>query len=485
MSLLWRLASRAGPAALLAMVLHLYLQRRQAAKEKAARALTMNLPGTLGSYWLGETLAFAAAMREFERERFARYGNAFYTHVAGKNVVFVADRASADFVYKAPETLIQAGTFDTFQALMKDSVLLMTGRDHRQSRLQITKVLSDAQLDANLRVLQDVFGDKLRAWRGPVEMHSALKDVLFTGACRVLFGLDAELFGTVVRTLKDLSAVYGKGFFALPVDLGDYSEFGRALQAREQLVLFIRELAVRRRSQPDMYKQGAPDLLQLLLDLRNEDGGVDDVDRVASNAQTLLFGATDTTASLVAHALLRLHENPAVLDRVRAEFQSTLGTGPLPAATLQALKLPFVDAVLRECLRLRPPFASGTWRTAVADVTLPSGYVVPRGWMISVAMDFPQNHDAEAFPEPDAFYPNRFLPTGSSAAHADFDGALNPFGRGAHGCPGKGFALAEAKLLLALIVLRPNKAFPRLVAVPQKWCDKPAHEAAEGMEMIF
>ena len=61
-------------------------------------------------------LEFMADMRGFENARLKRLGNVFKTHVTGKNVVFVAGKHLAKFILtKASE--IEAGTFDTFQAL--------------------------------------------------------------------------------------------------------------------------------------------------------------------------------------------------------------------------------------------------------------------------------------------------------------------------------------------------------------------------------
>jgi len=99
------------PPALLFLALHLYLGRLRVRRQRAADAATSRIPGSLGSLALAETLEFAAGMRKFQKDRFAKHGGGiFKTRIAGKNVVFIANRAVADFVYNAPETHVQAGT---------------------------------------------------------------------------------------------------------------------------------------------------------------------------------------------------------------------------------------------------------------------------------------------------------------------------------------------------------------------------------------
>ena len=66
---------------------------------------------------------------------------------------------------------------------------------------------------------------------------------------------------------------------------------------------------------------------------------------------TLVFAATDTTSSTISHILQLLAENPDVQEKLRAEIaEARAGRDYIPYDEL--MDLPYLDAVLRETLRL-------------------------------------------------------------------------------------------------------------------------------------
>jgi cytochrome P450 len=89
---------------------------------------------------------------------------------------------------------------------------------------------------------------------------------------------------------------------------------------------------------------------------------------------TFLLAGHETTSSLLSWILFELAANPGTQARLRAECRTLslpAGGAPLDADVLAALdKLPLLDAVVRETLRLHAPAAS-TLRTAQRDDILP------------------------------------------------------------------------------------------------------------------
>ena len=114
--------------------------------------------------------------------------------------------------------------------------------------------------------------------------------------------------------------------------------------------------------------------------------------------------------------------------------------------------LVYVEAVVRETLRLFPPFPL-IQREAQTDDTL-GGVTIPAG-MIVYVVPWLVHHNEAFFKEADSFRPERFLGEKGIAAHADAssDRLYVPFGRGVRMCAGSKLALADIKVLLVNAVV--------------------------------
>jgi len=111
----------------------------------------------------------------------------------------------------------------------------------------------------------------------------------------------------------------------------------------------------------------------------------------------------------------------------------------------------YVEAVVKEALRLYGP-VNQVRRTCKQTTTVVHGgraITVHEGDEVHAAVAF-MHHQAEYFPEPNDFIPERFLVGGPLIAKQNLR-AFNPFGMGPRQCVAAKFAMQEAKL--ALIIL--------------------------------
>jgi hypothetical protein len=113
-------------------------------------------------------------------------------------------------------------------------------------------------------------------------------------------------------------------------------------------------------------------------------------------------------------------------------------------------KMPAVEAVVRETLRMYPPFPLIQRQAQVDDVlggvTVPADthvFIVP--WLV--------HHNPKLWPSPHEFRPDRFLHGNQFHGDAPSDWAYLPFGRGPRMCAGSQLALAELKVLLCCALL--------------------------------
>jgi cytochrome P450 len=189
---------------------------------------------------------------------------------------------------------------------------------------------------------------------------------------------------------------------------------------------------------------GEDHLLARLLAARTEDGEAMSRAQLRDEVVTMMLAGHETTALVLMYAVYLLGRHPEHMARLRAEVDAVLGTRPATMADLP--KLSFLDAVVRESLRLYPP-AYTFGREVITPFEL-GGYLIPKGTTVIVS-PFALHRNPRFFPEPERFSPERWQ-SGRSASLPRF--AYFPFGGGPRVCIGNHFATMEAALILATLV---------------------------------
>src|SRR5262249_7165851 len=150
----------------------------------------------------------------------------------------------------------------------------------------------------------------------------------------------------------------------------------------------------------------------------------------------------------LAWALADIAARPEVVDRLTDELARVTGGGPPEAGQLASLE--YLEATIRESLRLRPvaPFVV---RKAVRPFAV-GGRQYPAGVLLCPCSSLVHRR-AELYPQPGRFRPERFLER-RFGPHEWF-----PFGGGNRVCLGMPFALYEMKVLLATVLsqVRPGR----------------------------
>uniref|UniRef100_A0A803MCU0 Uncharacterized protein n=1 Tax=Chenopodium quinoa TaxID=63459 RepID=A0A803MCU0_CHEQI len=141
-----------------------------------------------------------------------------------------------------------------------------------------------------------------------------------------------------------------------------------------------------------------------------------------------LIGGTDTTASMVEWAMAEVLQHVEVMRKVQEELTEIVGLN----STVEEVHLPklkYLNAVVKETLRLHPPLA----------------LLVPHS---------PKLRDPNFWEDPLLFKPERFL-SGSAAEKMDYLGnyfQYLPFGSGRRMCAGVSLAERTAMLVLASLL---------------------------------
>lgn len=160
-------------------------------------------------------------------------------------------------------------------------------------------------------------------------------------------------------------------------------------------------------------------------------------DAIRDELVTMVVAGHETVASALTWTLMLLAEHPEAQQRLRDEAREAGGW------TLLRLReqLPWTRAVVDESLRLFPPGWVVSRKATQADSV--GGQAVPAG-TLAIISPWLLHRNAESWPDPSEFRPERFLSEMATQARPDYV----PFGLGPRLCIGRDFALVELTILL-------------------------------------
>ena len=138
---------------------------------------------------------------------------------------------------------------------------------------------------------------------------------------------------------------------------------------------------------------------------------------------------------------------PRVMEKAQAEVRSVFNEkGHLDETAINELK--FLKAVVKETLRLHPPFPLLLPRESMEKCKI-HGYEVPQKTRIIVNA-WAIGRDSDFWVEAERFYPERFIDSSIDYKGTDF--GFIPFGGGRRICPGMLFAMPSIQMPLAYLL---------------------------------
>ena len=411
-----------------------------------------------------QTLGWIARPGPFMERCRDRYGDAFSLRMYNEGTwVMFSDPAAVKQIFTGDPRLLHSGEANGIlrPIVGPNSVLLLDDRAHMSQRKLLLPPFHGERMKAYGELMTAAAEAEIAAWPGGevVATRPAMQRITLEIVMRAIFGV-SELGGGLERLRAALTSMLDwttkpsrlvvlvaagpKGIPHIP----EYRAVMRELDA------VIAEEIARRRAEPDVAERD--DVLSMLLGARHEDDGSPMTDaELRDELVTLLVAGHETTATALSWALERLARHPDAWARLRSGDE------------------PYVDAVIKETLRLRPvvpivlrrlkaPMEIGGWELPEGVSAVPSIYLMHR------------RHDL--YPDPLAFRPERFLekPAGTYT--------WIPFGGGVRRCLGASFAQFEMAAVLRVLARRCSSLEPDGV-VPERTARRsitlvPAREGA-------
>jgi cytochrome P450 len=195
-------------------------------------------------------------------------------------------------------------------------------------------------------------------------------------------------------------------------------------------------------------REGASDVLSLLLAARDEDGRPLTDAELRDELLTLVLAGHETTANSLAWTFERLLRAPAAYTRLRESVRSEGEDGAA-----------YIEATIHEGMRSRPVIpmivrmVRRRWRLGE--------YVIPADTPVAVSI-VALHHREDTYPRPHTFAPERFLQRKPGTY------TWLPFGGGIRRCLGATLALAEQRVVLGAIARRTDLEAPDVAPEPPR-----------------
>ncbi len=158
---------------------------------------------------------------------------------------------------------------------------------------------------------------------------------------------------------------------------------------------------------------------------------------VINEVLLFLVAGYETTSTALSWFIYLMSKNPRIQQKIKAELRGEDDRQDFSVDRLDSFV--YLDCVIKEVLRLRPP-ADMTARTLTVDDRLPdSGIQLYKGEQVIIPLYNLATDPEQWSYDPEVFYPERFL--GEDKDHHPY--ASIPFGSGHRQCIGQDLARFE------------------------------------------
>lgn len=378
------------------------------------------LPGPVQSYlaWR-HFIAFSRACRR-------RYGDVFLVRVLpwGNLICLAGSDEIRDVLTGDPE-LFHAGDVDEYlvPVMGERSVLVLDEDEHLVRRRQLLPPFHGEAVQRYGELIEQITLEEIAGWprSRPFELAPRMRSITLEAILRAVVGVDDPARLALLRSLlPKLAAVTPPVMLMWVVPgLRHVGPWRRYLQVKQDADRLLFEEIASRRADPQLERRS--DVLSMLI----KHTELDDVE-LRDQLVSLLLAGHETTTATLAWAFERLLRHPAALEQARDGDEV------------------YLQAIVRETLRLRPPLPMLTRR--LTRPTELAGYQLPAN--VTIVPLLTLLHETPGlYPDAREFRPERFLGGDNGPPYAWL-----PFGGGRRRCIGAAFAELEMRTVLRTVL---------------------------------
>ncbi|KAG2152823.1 cytochrome P450 [Suillus clintonianus] len=460
------------------------------------RQRTTRLRGPQSPSWVfgfAKTVNSAAIITELYEKWAIEYGPVYKVpDVLGESRVILWDPKAISHLFARDTWLYHQTPFNKIavQMTLGRGVLWADGESHKRQRKALNPAFSAAAIRSLTYIFQDAAHKAVIAWDAEIgsnhDSHCAVIDAqqwmnhisldsagigILSYDFGALDGIDSDVAHVLNAFSSSASSSYNlvtlahrfPSILKLPLPRIQFSQKLNLIVGR-----ICHEMVSRMRKEKETGGAEQGDKSSLGLLLKAEESGESarlTQQEVLDEAKVLLLAGFETTAVTMTWALIELARNQDMQTRLRDEC---LDFGSTPSYDDLTNKLPYLDAVVNEVLRLHAA-AKEISRSAMREDVIPlseplttaagnltDNVCIPKGTVVVVPVAALNCSVSMWGPDAKVFKPSRWLEE-DEGVHGTRDTLhgyrhLMTFGDGARMCLGRLFALTEFKAVLFVLV---------------------------------
>lgn len=197
-------------------------------------------------------------------------------------------------------------------------------------------------------------------------------------------------------------------------------------------------------------RTGTPDFLTKFMQVHEADPQKMTRGDLATICQENIGAGSDTTAISLSSVFYHLLKHPSTYNRLRDEIDEAAKTGKLsdPITFKEAQGLRYLQAVIKEALRMHPATGLPLVRVVPAGGAVIAGHHFPAGATVGINA-WVAHHNTSVYGEDaDSWRPSRWLEFEEQGRAGDVEKYFFAFGMGSRTCIGKNISLLEMSKLV-------------------------------------
>ncbi|EXB56006.1 Trans-cinnamate 4-monooxygenase [Morus notabilis] len=402
-----------------------------------------------------------------------KFGDIFLLRMGQRNLVIVSSPELAKEVLHTQGVEFGSRTrnvvFDIFTGKGQDMVFTVYGEHWRKMRRIMTVPFFTNKVVQQYRygweseaasVVEDVKKNP-EAARNGIVLRRRLQLMMYNNMYRIMFDrrFDSEE-DPLFNKLKALNGERSRLAQSFEYNYGDFIPILRPFlrgylkickEVKENRLKLFKDYFVDERKKLSSPKSTDNEGLKCAIDhiLEAQQKGEINEDNVLYIVENINVAAIETTLWSIEWGIAELVNHPEIQRKLRDELDTVLGRG-VQITEPDMLKLPYLQAVIKETLRLRMAIPLLVPHMNLHDAKL-GGYDIPAESKILVNAWWLANNPAN-WKNPEEFRPERFLQEEAKVEANGNDFRYLPFGVGRRSCPGIILALPILGITLGRLV---------------------------------
>ncbi|CAH1369190.1 cytochrome P450 6k1-like [Tenebrio molitor] len=339
-------------------------------------------------------------------------------------------------------------------------LFVLKNPEWKEIRTKITPVFTSSKIKVMSKLIEDVAQEMVDYLGKNIDVNSTMdmKDISLKFTVDVIsttiFGVNAYSFKNKNSEFKEiaqklfnwddlLTAFRMRCYFLAPA----IAKLFRMSFLDPYCTRFLKKCFLEIMDSRIVSKVSRNDLIDILLQLKNNDEQFMDGDILVAQAVMFFAAGFETSSSTMAFALYELAHHPDIQNKLRHEINVISEKhGGINFDSLKEME--YLDMCVKEVLRKYPvlPFLD---RKATANYNIPgTDIIIDRDTPVFIPI-LALHNDPRYFPSPEKFDPERFSKTNVNNIE---NFAYMPFGEGPRNCIGARFGKITTKLGLAYIL---------------------------------